>query len=43
MIAIQRYFAEEREEEIGEVAAINIAGQRAQLLEEDIFALEKRI
>ncbi|ANT57103.1 DUF2164 domain-containing protein [Bacillus altitudinis] len=66
MIAIQRYFAEEREEEIGELAAINllefitkhlgsyyynqgvrdsrnIAVQRSQLLEEDLFALEKRI
>jgi len=66
MNAIQRYFAEEREEEIGELAAINmlefitknlgvyyynqgvrdsrnIAVQRSQLLEEDLFALEKRI
>lgn len=66
MMAIQRYFAEEREEEIGELAAINIlefitknlgsyyynqgvrdsrsiAVQRSQLLEEDLFALEKRI
>lgn len=66
MIAIQRYFAEEREEEIGELAAINllefitkylgsyyynqgvrdsrnIAVQRSQLLEEVLFALEKRI
>ncbi|MCY7480862.1 DUF2164 domain-containing protein [Bacillus sp. JZ35] len=65
-MAIQRYFAEEREEEIGELAAINIlefitknlgsyyynqgvrdsrsiAVQRSQLLEEDLFALEKRI
>lgn len=64
MIAIQRYFAEEREEEIGELAANNIlefitknlgsyyynqgvrdsrniAVQRSQLLEEDLFALEK--
>lgn len=66
MIAIQRYFVEEREEEIGELATINIlefitkhlgsyyynqgvrdsrniAVQRSQLLEEDLFALEKRI
>ncbi|MGE6629468.1 DUF2164 domain-containing protein [Bacillus sp. NPDC077027] len=66
MIAIQRYFSEEREEEIGELAAINIlefitknlgsyyynqgvrdsrniAVQRSQLLEEDLFALEKRV
>ncbi len=65
-MAIQRYFAEEREEEMGELAAINIlefitknlgsyyynqgvrdsrsiAVQRSQLLEEDLFALEKRI
>ncbi|MDM5298594.1 DUF2164 domain-containing protein [Bacillus pumilus] len=62
---IQRFFADEREEDIGEVAASqvlafitqhlgryyynqgvrdsrDIAVQRAQTLEEDLFALEKR-